>query len=320
MPEPEVLQRVATLAAPPGPIIRQISAIFDSKSLGYQSTLVAAKVDESRLESAAAVINQHPGVSHNYRREHEFNLWYTVAIPPHSVLGLEATLQILQRLSGAQSMRMLPTLRLFKIGVRFNLDTGEGWSGAASDGAPAFTPAAPAEGGLKPTLQDSDRAMIRVLQQNLPVVERPFDPWAAQAGVSVEELLSAGRRFLEQKRMRRFAAVLRHREAGFSANAMGIWVVPPEQHESLGRTAAGFAAVSHCYERPTYPDWPYSIFTMVHAPTRPQCEAVLQAISAATGISSYSALYSTREYKKTRVRYFAGDIEAWEQEHRSEMP
>jgi siroheme decarboxylase len=108
--------------------------------------------------------------------------------------------------------------------------------------------------------------------------------------------------------------VLRHRQAGFGANAMGAWVVPPEARETFGTTAASFSAVSHCYERPTYQDWPYSIFTMVHGQSREDCEQVLKAISVATGVTEYAALYSSQEYKKVRVKYFTGDIEAWEAE------
>jgi DNA-binding Lrp family transcriptional regulator len=112
--------------------------------------------------------------------------------------------------------------------------------------------------------------------------------------------------------MRRFSAVLRHREAGISANAMGVWAVPAEQAESFGARAAEFPAVSHCYLRQSWPDWPYTIFTMVHAPTQEKCEAVLAEISAATGVTNYSALYSSKEYKKVRVQYFTPDVAAWE--------
>jgi DNA-binding Lrp family transcriptional regulator len=112
--------------------------------------------------------------------------------------------------------------------------------------------------------------------------------------------------------MRRFAAVLRHRELGFNANGMGVWAVPPDQQDSFGATAATFPAVSHCYLRPTYPDWPYSIFTMVHARSRDECEQTLANIALATGIREYTSLYSTLEYKKVRVRYFTGEIDAWE--------
>ena len=309
--EEEILRRIEALKAPPRPVIRQISAIFDSKSLGYQSTLVAAMIDEARLDQAVAVINQHPGVSHNYRRNNVFNLWYTLAVPPDSKLGLEKTLQILHELSGSTSTRMMPTLRLFKIGVKLDLSGGDG-SGRTD--VPVFS-AEQQDAACQIPVTEADKRMIRVLQRNLPVVSRPFDGWAQEAGVTLAELLGAVKNYIAEKRMRRFSAVLKHREMGFSANGMGVWEVPNEQREAFGRTAASFSAVSHCYERPSYPDWPYSMFTMVHAPTQEQCNGVLRAISEATGITRYGALYSSHEYKKVRVQYFAGDIEPWEESH-----
>ena len=193
---------------------------------------MAAKVPEAELERAAAVISQHPGVSHNYRREHEYNLWYTLALPPDSRLGLDGTAQLLHRLSGATATRLLPTLRLFKIGVKFDF-------GSESDAAP-HRPCAAAGAddgsGFTQELQDratalplteADKRMIRVLQQDLPIESRPFDSWAEQAGVAVGDLLSAAETFRSQGRMRRFSAVLRHREVGFSANAMGVVGGPP---------------------------------------------------------------------------------------------
>jgi DNA-binding Lrp family transcriptional regulator len=112
--------------------------------------------------------------------------------------------------------------------------------------------------------------------------------------------------------MRRFSAVLYHRKAGFRANAMGVWRVPDERIEEVGDTFAHYQAVSHCYQRPTYEDWPYAIFSMVHGRTVEECENVLRAMSEESGIAEYASLYSTREYKKTRVRYFTPEMEAWE--------
>jgi siroheme decarboxylase len=314
--ERDVLARVAAMKSPPAAAIRQIGAIFDSKALGYQSTLVAARVDEDRLDEAAAVISRHPGVSHNYRRDHAFNLWYTLAVPPDSRFGLAGTVAALHRLSGARSTRLLPTLKLFKIGVRFDLGGGEGEStpSPSPSGLPRFSQELQDRAraaGITP----ADRAMVRVLQQDLPLVARPFDDWAHGADVGVAELLTAADTYRRRGQMRRFSAVLRHREVGMAANAMGVWAVPPGQEECFGATAAGFDAVSHCYLRPTYPDWPYNVFTMVHGRTREACEGVLSAIAEATGVHDCAALYSTKEYKKTRVRYFTGDTEAWEAAH-----
>jgi len=304
--EQVVINRIKALKQAPNAVIRQISAIFDSQTLGYKSCLVAAKIEPSRLEEAAAVISKHAGVSHNYKREHDYNLWYTLAVPPDSELGLDRTIEILKAQSGALAMRKLQTIKLFKIGVNLNL------SGEAKRRSPSAAPvrhaSTPARVGA------GDKVLIRILQRDLPIVARPFELWAKEAGVSEEQLLAEAKRFIEIKWMRRFAAVLHHREAGFDANAMGVWVVDEKSQEAFGQASAGFAEVSHCYLRPTYEDWPYNIFTMVHAQSREECEAVLKRISEATGVKEYRALYSTREFKKVRVRYFLDDIPDWERQ------
>ena len=302
--EAETLRRVQSLRGKPGGVIRQISAIFDSRALGYQSTLVAAKVPEARIDAAAEVIGAHPGVSHSYRRTHAYNLWYTLAIPPDSQLGLHRTVDLLHALSGAAVTRLMPALRVFKIGVKFDLSTEVDLTARAEGRIPhEVAPAA---------ITERDKRLIRVLQQDLSVISRPFDTWAKEAACGVAELLVAANRYIESGVMRRFSAVLRHRAAGFTANAMGAWDVPAEQRESFGRIAASFAAVSHCYERPTYEDWDYSIFTMVHAKDVPACEEALEEIGKASGIDRHISLYSTHEYKKARVQYFTPDVALWE--------
>jgi DNA-binding Lrp family transcriptional regulator len=149
------------------------------------------------------------------------------------------------------------------------------------------------------------------MQRDLPVTERPF----ADAPFSLPELQAMHRQFLESGRMRRLAAVLHHRQAGFSANAMGVWAAPEHDLDRVGARMASFREVSHCYRRPSYPDWPYNLFTMVHGRSREECERVLAAIAEKTGISERDALYSTKEYKKVRVRYFTPDELVWEDRH-----
>ena len=112
--------------------------------------------------------------------------------------------------------------------------------------------------------------------------------------------------------MRRFAAVIRHRNAGFLANAMGVWAVPENEADAFGALAALEPAVSHCYHRPTYPDWPFSIFTMIHGKSSEDCEQVIRNLAEKSGINQHAALYSTREFKKIRVKYFEQDICDWE--------
>ncbi len=111
------------------------------------------------------------------------------------------------------------------------------------------------------------------------------------------------------------AAILYHRRAGFSANGMGVWAVPEGEILDLGRRMAAFRGVSHCYQRPTYKDWPYSVFTMAHGRSKEECDAVLDAIAADTGIGERATLYSSTEFKKVRMLYFTEDFKRWEEEH-----
>lgn len=307
MDEEEVLRRLDVLKR--AEIVRQLSAIFDTRALGYESSLVAARYPDDRLFEAADIVGGHPGVSHNYRRTHAFNLWYTLAVEPDSRFGLERTMELLHDASGAESTRLLPTLKLYKINVQLDM-TGK----RPSDEKEEAPNPPPVRGdGVLPTAQD--KRMIEILQRDLPIESRPFDTWAAEAGVTPDELLQACRTFADRAYMRRFAAVLNHRKAGFGANGMAVWKVPEEELDELGPRMAAFKAVSHCYKRPTYPDWPYSIFTMVHARSQEACEEAIAAIAEETGITDPSrraVLYSTFEFKKIRLMYFTPDYREWE--------
>jgi siroheme decarboxylase len=289
-------------------IIRQVTPIFDTRALGYSSMLVAAKVDPDNPWRAASVINEHPGVSHNYLRNHDFNIWFTIATEPDSPLGLDRTLEVLGRLAGAESIRQLPTLKLFKI--RMDLEM-EGDTDAL---AKAVEVAPPAETERQP-YDEFDIAVIRATQGDMPVTEEPYAPAADELGISQERLLEHLEAMRERRLLRRVAAILFHRRAGFSANGMGVWRVPDERVMELGPRMAAFRGISHCYERPTYADWPYSIFTMAHGRSKEECDAILDSIAAETGIADRATLYSSTEFKKIRLLYFTEDYRAWEREH-----
>ncbi|HMM48382.1 MAG TPA: AsnC family transcriptional regulator [Miltoncostaeaceae bacterium] len=307
MGEDEVLHRLARLKD--AGIIRQLSAIFDTRALGYTSTLVAARYPTERLFDAAALIGGHPGVSHNYRRTHDFNLWFTLAVAPDTQIGLERTLDLLADATDAESMRMLPTLELYKINVQLDM-TGK-TAGDEKDAQP--TPPPKRGDGVLPT--DDDKWAIRILQRDLPVESLPFDRWAAEADTTADELLARAGTFRERAYMRRFAAVLNHRRAGFGGNGMAVWKVPEERLSSVGPQMAAFRAVSHCYRRPTYSDWPYNLFAMVHQRSREACEEAIAALAEETGITDPNdrhVLYSTYEFKKIRLEYFTDEYAHWE--------
>jgi len=289
-------------------IIRQVTPIFDTRALGYSSMLVAAKVDPDNPWRAARVINEHPGVSHNYLRNHEFNIWFTIATEPDSPLGLDRTLELLGRLAGAESIRQLPTLKLFKIRMDLEME------GGTEDLAKAVEVAPPAETERQP-YDEFDVAVIRALQGDLPVIEEPYAPAADRLAIAQESLLEHLRQMQERRLLRRVAAILYHRRAGFSANGMGVWKVPDARIMELGPRMAAFRGISHCYQRPTYADWPYSIFTMAHGRSKEECDAILDSIASETGVSDRATLYSSTEFKKIRLLYFTEDYRAWEREH-----
>ncbi len=297
--EAEVLERLARLRS--NNVVRQISAIFDTRRLGYKTTLVAMAFPPEGLHDAALVINEHPGVSHNYAREGSYyNLWFTIAVAPDE--SLEETVDGMAARTGALQHRLMPTIRFFKIGVNFNMvDRRTAAFNYSPDG---YDKGVSKDWNKAVSLSDFDIRAIRELQEDLPMISRPFDAMSERLGLSNEELYRMAAEFQKRGFMRRYSAVLHHRRAGFRANAMAVWKVDEERAEEVGQIMASHPTVTHCYQRPTFPDWPYTHFSMIHATTPAGCEASVAEIAEAAGLDDYLILYSTREYKKTRVRYF----------------
>jgi siroheme decarboxylase len=270
---------------------------------------VAAKVDPEHPWRPATIVNSHPGVSHNYLRNHDFNMWFTIAVEEGSKLGLQGTLDVLQELTGAESIRQLPTLKLFKI--RMDLDMEGGTDALAK----AVQVVEPIDLGKQP-YDDTDVAVVRATQGDLPVVSEPYAAAARELGMPVAQLLEHLNGMVERRLLRRVAAILFHRRAGFSANGMGVWRVPDDKIAEYGPRMAAFRGISHCYERPTYEDWRFQIFTMAHGRSKEECDAILDAIEAEMpGIQERATLYSSTEFKKVRLLYFTDDFANWEREH-----
>jgi DNA-binding Lrp family transcriptional regulator len=288
----EVIHRIEQLRAKG--IIRQISPVLDARSLGYQTTLVAMRVAESQLDRAAQIIIEHPGVSHGYERDHHFNLWFTLSIPPTA--DIEPELKRLGNSINAEAAFALPAIKLFKIGVYFNMG-GDGQTKAATVAQP---------GGILPPkvkLSRTDRLIINELQQDLPLIYRPFADMSARLGMDVEDLLSHCQSLKQRGIMRRFGASLNHNKAGFKANAMTCWLASPDTVDIAGQKLALLREVSHCYERKTNPLWPYNLFAMIHGHSREVCHEIANKVSGETGLKDYVMLFSTKELKKVRVKY-----------------
>jgi siroheme decarboxylase len=276
-------------------ILRQLSAIFDTRKLGYKSALVAMEIEPSKLEYVANQINRHPGVSHNYERANKFNLWFTLATPPDS--NLKDELDKFSKLDGIKNVRMLPTIKLFKIGVKLEMVEEK-----KKEVKPSEEKKKIREIKFDPT--EEDKEFIRQLQKDLEIIERPFLSAAQKLGITEEQLFAKARYYEEIGVMRRFAAILRHRDVGFLANGMIVWKVPEQRIEEVGEKLGSFPQISHCYQRPTYPDWPYNVFSMIHCKGEEEAKAMTKEIQKHIDVSEYQVLFSTREFKKTRVEYF----------------
>jgi DNA-binding Lrp family transcriptional regulator len=291
MSEKEVIKRTERLKR--DGIVRQLTAHFDLRALGYRSSLAAARVAPERVDEAAAIVSAHPGVTQNYRRNHDFNLWFTVAVAPTSALGLEKTIEILGDEAECDVTRPLPTLKLYK--------------SSSSDGAEPHG-GDPGPGALTPV----EVECVRLLQSDLPMQPRPFEALARTAGLGADEVLATAKSLLARGKLRRFGALINARKPGFTASAMGVWVVPPDRADELGHLMAENRAVSHCYLRPVYSDWPYNLFTTVHGRSVDECESIINDLAIDTGLTEKQALYPTREYKKVRITFFSREAEEWE--------
>lgn len=276
-------------------ILRQLSAIFDTRRLGYTSSLVAMDIEPGLLERVATQINRHPGVSHNYERNHEFNLWFTLAVPPGS--SLKDELDKFSALDGIRRVRMLPTLQLFKIGVKLDMVDDK-----KHEVAPTEKKKETRDVEFVPT--ERDKQFVRELQKDMAIVDEPFAEAASNLAMTEDELFEKMRYYEEIGVMRRFAAILRHRQAGFTANGMIVWKVPRGRIAEVGAKLGAFPQVSHCYERPTYEDWPYNVFSMIHCKTQNEAKEMAHTIQEQIGVDEYRILFSSREFKKTRVEYF----------------
>jgi len=294
MSEKEVLKRTERLRR--DGVIKQLAPQFDTRALGYRSCLVAARVNPERIDDAAAIVNAHPGVTQNYRRNNSFNLWFTVFVSPLSKIGLEKTIDILGQQAECDVVRPLPTLRLYKSSV----SDGESHSDLQSDTTP---------------LTPMEIEAVRLLQRDLPLQPRPFDLLARGAGIGADELLGAAKTLGKRGQIRRFCAHVTARKPGFGATAMGVWVVPQDDVDAYAAKLVQHRAVSHCYLRPIYDDWPYNLYTTVHARSVDECESIINDLAVDSGLTQKQALFPTKEYKKSRVSFFSREAEEWEEAH-----
>ncbi|MBN1917439.1 MAG: Lrp/AsnC family transcriptional regulator [Verrucomicrobia bacterium] len=306
MPEAEVLARTRRLVE--SGLIRRIGATFHPERLGYVSTLAGMRVPVGtggpgdRLEAVADVVARFVEVTHCYERDDEWNLWFTMTA--ESSERIEAVLDAVRGAAPGCPLMSLPARKRYKLRVEFDLDRDD--TGSLEHGAHGHSAGDDASRVAHPAaeLDVQDKALIARLCGELPLTERPFEALAVELGTTERDVLDRVRRLEHGGALRRCGAMIRHRKAGMTHNAMVAWVVPEAETDAVGMHAASFGAVSHCYVRSAAPGWPYTLYTMIHGSAASGVEAVIEAIAARFGLTQRRVLTSRREFKKSSVRYF----------------
>ncbi len=280
-------------------VIRRIGGIYDSRRLGFISRLCAGKVTD--LDKFAFAVNEIPAITHNYVRSHEYNVWFTVIAESEG--EIRAIVDRLRAATDLHDVHVLTATKKFKINTVMGAVAPEGSRQLAVGSGVILSDACSSEMSLRAecneakqsparVLSDSDRARIRIVCNDIPHTLTPFADW----GVSCDAL----RDDLAQKRMRRFGAILRHQDAGFAYNAMLCFNAPADAGEILAQKSY----VSHCYERPSFEGFPYTLYAMMHAQTAEALDRYIREAAESIGNPEYAVLHSVKELKKTSFQFF----------------
>jgi len=286
IPEKKVLNK-AKMFISKGTITR-IGAVFNSNSLGYKSTLVAMKVPEEKLNLVIPIINQLKGVSHNYLRDNEYNLWFTISGP--SETSLKKIINRLKMRTGIKDFLNLKIKKMFKIDTSF------------STGSKINQKRRKISRPIQLTAKD--KKLINRLSKSIPLTSLPFKKIGEDLGLKEEEVLNKISNWLRQGIIRRFSAIVRPTKIGLEGAALGVWRVNRGKIDEVGKLMAEFPQVSHCYQRVIYPEWRYNLYTMIHGKDKNDCQKIAERISVKTGISEYKLLFTLKEIKKESLHYF----------------
>ncbi len=300
--------------------IRWLGVIFSTSSLGYQSTLVALSLPANKIAEAADIINQHPGVTHNYQRDHDYNLWFTLAVAPGE--NIDANLEKLAKAGKAKKWLNLPVINTYKISLILPLAEKK-VQVKASGVLPSKSIYAPTEDTLQVrgtrytgalasnriyALTEDEKALVRILQEDWPLVSTPYALMAKEWGQSEKCLIEKIKQWKSLGIIRRLAGILRHREAGFTINWMVAWRIKEEKMDSAGRRAAQSPLVSHCYQRRVTDDWLYPLFTMVHARSEEEAKKTIEDLRQSIEPVDYKILPTIKEFKKVRLKLFINPV------------
>jgi DNA-binding Lrp family transcriptional regulator len=284
-------------------VIRRICGLVNFRALGMTSTLVAAHVPEANMPEVAEAVNSLENVSHNYRRRHHYNLWFT--LQGQTKREIELTLSNLTGRFGID-FHDLSVKRVFKLDVRFDAE-GHGQLVEDVEGVADLQEERGRGGDMIPSgesveLDEDQKRIVSGLQNDLVLVSRPFD-FLCGEGMGEEDVLKIIGELIDKGVIRRIAGVVDHHKLGFVANVLFCSEVAEERVVQAGERLARLGMVSHCYERRTVEDWPYNLFAMMHSKSMGEIQHAINRFVEAEGIELFELLPTVAELKKQPVRY-----------------
>jgi len=272
-------------------MIRVFGPVFNPRSLGYTSTLIAIEVENERVAELATFMLDISEITHNYIRDHSLNMWFTITARNNDIM--DDIIRKVEKFPGVKRTLNLPIVTAYKINAVF----GKAWTNKAESKRPS---------AHHEPIKEEDIMIVRAIQDDFPIVDRPFLIVADRAKTTEQNVIATVRKWLENGTIRRFGARLNHRRAGYSQNVLTAW--KGENIGILGHTFAELPDVSHCYQRATYDDWPYELYAMVHATSNAEMKNNLNRMKALAPEAKSISMKTLHELKKTSMRYFLEDM------------
>ena len=276
--------------------IRRIGPIFDTYKLGYVSTLVGCKIPPERLDEVAQIVNSYIEVTHNYMRDHEFNMWFTLIAPGDE--HVERILSEMRKSTGIEHFYSMPFTTRYKVWVEFST------TGKCQHEKPGPQLFRRDFQNTQSEIEDADIPFVRAIQIDIPFTARPYAAIGEKVGLDEEQVIKKIKDWKRRRIIRRWGAVVRHQKIGYDHNAMGVWSVPDGQVDDYGMKIAAFDAVSHCYTRRSAPGWPYNLYSMVHGLSDDECINAIKEVAAEVELDEYDILFSVKEFKRSDMEYF----------------
>jgi len=300
--EDELIETVTNLKSKK--LLTRFGPLYDAARLGGGLTLAAMTVPEDRYQIVTELVNTYPQVAHNYRREHELNMWFVIAT--------ETPVEIVQVISSIEKTTRLtvynfPKQQEFYIGLWLHLsDDGKHTTVPVPTSAELNSDSSHDEKNHQ--LDNIDRKLISVTQSGFSIEACPYQTIANNIGITQDDVILRLKNLLSSGIIRRIGAVPNHYKLGLTANGMTVWDVDDDKIDQLGNLIGQLDFVSHCYQRPRHlPMWSYNMFAMVHGASKDEVDKKVKQIEQLLGknCKAHETLFSSAILKKTGLRLAA---------------